>query len=639
MDSMPVILDISSDDETGLSEPQGGDGDDFDWISKLLDGADDKEPGDDSDDVVVLGESINPNRKSKSSKSAAGDTDDDCVILEGDPENPVSVVDDAVGGSDELHVVGEKGQIACRDYPHPRHHCAKYPFSSTPHERHCEQCHCYICESLAPCLHWVTGISNDDHCHATDKEEIWKIRRKSFKLGRSASLPGIKSSDTSLPAALPRLQAQLLNNIPLAPNPMPQNQVSRPNIIRACSTVASYAVPNIIVQGRSQQPTSVLAKTRTHSRLVPQNLLGVRNSVTQRDRAMTVGNMGPGFVPSHTMFKKTGAVRGALPMHPSVYSSSDNVNCVHAALHTINATPTAVANDRNLVKWPNVHPSINLESYGPQDFSQPNVGGFVTHMVSSQPQTESQPIAQSNDGEKFCQHGYQSQNASQGIYQKENQTLNASQNIWQHGSQSLVATDAGFSDFSISWPINSCQSNQHLINEDSQVHGGGSVCEPYPAEESNSQFMESTRCSRSTQQPEFFGSANLSQNNREPQVESSRLESTGSLCEPSTVKEANCQFFGNLNSNTVDFPFDDFWLMENQPGLVVSGGSVPSNLYSPETSSIDTGRNRITTTVSSYLCVLNGQNIWSIKCGWQFLLLYVKACRSPETRLNACKCV
>ncbi|KAG7983799.1 hypothetical protein I3843_04G124800 [Carya illinoinensis] len=50
-------------------------------------------------------------RKSKSSKSAAGDTDDDCVILEGDTENPVSVVDDAVGGSDELHVVGEKGQV------------------------------------------------------------------------------------------------------------------------------------------------------------------------------------------------------------------------------------------------------------------------------------------------------------------------------------------------------------------------------------------------------------------------------------------------------------------------------------------------------------------------------------------------
>jgi hypothetical protein len=30
-------------------------------------------------------------------------------------------------------------QIACRDYPHPRHLCAKHPFSSTPHDRHCDQ--------------------------------------------------------------------------------------------------------------------------------------------------------------------------------------------------------------------------------------------------------------------------------------------------------------------------------------------------------------------------------------------------------------------------------------------------------------------------------------------------------------------
>lgn len=30
-------------------------------------------------------------------------------------------------------------QIACRDYPHPRHLCAKFPFGSTPHERHCDQ--------------------------------------------------------------------------------------------------------------------------------------------------------------------------------------------------------------------------------------------------------------------------------------------------------------------------------------------------------------------------------------------------------------------------------------------------------------------------------------------------------------------
>lgn len=29
-------------------------------------------------------------------------------------------------------------QVACRDYPHPRHTCAKYLFSKTPHDKHCE---------------------------------------------------------------------------------------------------------------------------------------------------------------------------------------------------------------------------------------------------------------------------------------------------------------------------------------------------------------------------------------------------------------------------------------------------------------------------------------------------------------------
>lgn len=29
-------------------------------------------------------------------------------------------------------------QVACRDYPHPRHLCAKFPFSSTQHESRCD---------------------------------------------------------------------------------------------------------------------------------------------------------------------------------------------------------------------------------------------------------------------------------------------------------------------------------------------------------------------------------------------------------------------------------------------------------------------------------------------------------------------
>lgn len=29
-------------------------------------------------------------------------------------------------------------QLACRDYPHPRHLCANFPFSSSLHEKYCE---------------------------------------------------------------------------------------------------------------------------------------------------------------------------------------------------------------------------------------------------------------------------------------------------------------------------------------------------------------------------------------------------------------------------------------------------------------------------------------------------------------------
>ncbi|KAJ1397875.1 hypothetical protein SESBI_31534 [Sesbania bispinosa] len=80
---MPVVLDISSDEEEGLmEEPKISD---FDWIKDLLFTSDEE-----SDD-------------------------------EGDPENGVTSVDEEATGSDELLVVGEKGQmwrlillLACR---------------------------------------------------------------------------------------------------------------------------------------------------------------------------------------------------------------------------------------------------------------------------------------------------------------------------------------------------------------------------------------------------------------------------------------------------------------------------------------------------------------------------------------------
>ncbi|XP_065003135.1 RPM1 interacting protein 13-like [Musa acuminata AAA Group] len=104
--------------------------------------------------------------------------DDDCFIL---PYNPF--LDDQLDLkrrlylddpplSDDVTVVAERGQVACRDYPHSRHLCTKYPFSKTPHPIHCQKCYCYVCDEPAPCRVW------DKHCHAYDKSCYWKTARE-----------------------------------------------------------------------------------------------------------------------------------------------------------------------------------------------------------------------------------------------------------------------------------------------------------------------------------------------------------------------------------------------------------------------------------------------------------------------------
>ncbi|XP_007039216.2 PREDICTED: uncharacterized protein LOC18605870 [Theobroma cacao] len=101
---------------------------------------------------------------------------EDCFILD---FNPFDSVDIAMlsatndGDDVDLSVVAEKGQLACRDYPHSRHLCLQFHFDATPHERHCHQCYCYVCDSAAPCGNWMT------HCHASEHVDDWKFQRKS----------------------------------------------------------------------------------------------------------------------------------------------------------------------------------------------------------------------------------------------------------------------------------------------------------------------------------------------------------------------------------------------------------------------------------------------------------------------------
>nr|CAB3500077.1 unnamed protein product [Digitaria exilis] len=103
--------------------------------------------------------------------------DEDCQILSEDPLSATTEVtpSPATAANDEISVVAERGKVACRDYPHPRSDCAKNPFGSTPHERHCDKCFCYVCDVAAPCVSWK------GHCHASDKDKIWKSMRLMMK--------------------------------------------------------------------------------------------------------------------------------------------------------------------------------------------------------------------------------------------------------------------------------------------------------------------------------------------------------------------------------------------------------------------------------------------------------------------------
>uniref|UniRef100_A0ACD5UQE9 Uncharacterized protein n=1 Tax=Avena sativa TaxID=4498 RepID=A0ACD5UQE9_AVESA len=124
----------------------------------------------------------------KKSESCCGKEDEDCVVLDSDPDGAVAVGEENGsagfgGSSDDLLIVAEKGQVACRDFPHPRHLCSILPFISTSHFKHCSMCYCFVCDAPAPCIYWGTGVWTDDHCHGTDKEMRWKILRQAIKCG------------------------------------------------------------------------------------------------------------------------------------------------------------------------------------------------------------------------------------------------------------------------------------------------------------------------------------------------------------------------------------------------------------------------------------------------------------------------
>ncbi|GMJ13036.1 hypothetical protein HRI_004972800 [Hibiscus trionum] len=102
---------------------------------------------------------------------------EDCIILDSNPFDSIDITKLSITiDDDHLSIVAEKGKVACRDYPHARHLCVRFPFDKTPHETHCGLCYCYVCDSEAPCEFWAA------HCHASEHDEHWMSQRNSTKL-------------------------------------------------------------------------------------------------------------------------------------------------------------------------------------------------------------------------------------------------------------------------------------------------------------------------------------------------------------------------------------------------------------------------------------------------------------------------
>lgn len=317
MDPKTIVLDISSDEEDanwvnddvikGISD------DDNNWITELLNEVNGNGGGDvsdGSDDVVVVSEVVVAKKNSRRKVNNRECLDDDCVILECDPDKSgVTRNDDPGeddGDDDDLVVVSEKGQVACRDYPHSRHLCIKFPFASTPNQSHCDQCYCYVCDSLAPCIYWGNGGSYLDHCQATDKDDFWKLERQNSKnpvtpalptslipptvanpnripptfpipslTPPTFSVPSLAPPTFSVPSlapptfAVPSLAPPTFSVPSLAPPTYPvsnmvpppppltnmvpvtvNNQVSSMNPVTSCSISSSFRVPSIINQNQ-----------------------------------------------------------------------------------------------------------------------------------------------------------------------------------------------------------------------------------------------------------------------------------------------------------------------------------------------------------------------------------------------------
>lgn len=458
------------------------------------------------------------------------------------------------------------------------------------------QCHCYVCDSLAPCLKWGTGILSSDHCHANDKTELWKIQRKNFKLGQTSPLPASTNSGASFRAVIRAVHSQQSNAIhelrnqasrstaihtrpsrasrptkmhALSPslNSGVQNQVSRPINIPICHTATNKTIPNGANHGRCLESGSALARNRYRPHSAPRQLLGVRSHAIQRERGSGASSLGPQFLRPHTISKGVvSSVGDTLTANHSSRGLSGFNNHVNAVVQKSDRfhTTTGFSNYRNCNGPDDVCRPINSPSFSHSSSGLASLSRVNQHTVTS----ETQALPQSNDGRDFHQTCIQGNGAP----------YVACLNSNQHGNELQISSQ-----------------NENANNGNGNITQCGitsqDTCEPKPHEESPNVTAWGF--------PAF--DSNWTENNTsqsiEAVIECSPLQSPGSTNQPLNIEESGTQFTGSIGplnegshspGSLVDI---ENWLLDQDSAPMVTDGHLPFelNIPSPDLAPVDAG--------------------------------------------------
>lgn len=338
------------------------------------------------------------------------------------------------------------------------------------------QCHCYVCDALAPCLHWGTGLLDTDHCHATDKDRKWKQQREHLRLLKSASHTVSKSVDSSLSEALPHLnqtaefdyapqqnqvlhivdfdQVPQLNQIsPIRPIHLDQNSSSRVQFskqpeVYPSSFSTNVGVPNITRENGSQSQGYSVARNRVQRcSVVPEYH---QNSSFRRHRVHNTGILRPHLISSRTAFKVAG----------NYQSSLRKTQFMHRPVHHIRSSPGS-----------QYHGNHRLTTGS-------NIRNTNANAGSSQSEFYGDPISQSNGSTHNFQHGgNQTLNTVGHNSQNDNHLGNqpnrhpTSNRIFQHGVQTQNPAVHHPSGIDLGWEGNISQTNEQPATEDIQLLG------------------------------------------------------------------------------------------------------------------------------------------------------------------------